>query len=183
MTFLDRWLQQQRIKKAIPFIPENSVVLDIGCHNGELLNYIEKKIQSGFGIDPLLNKNSTADSITLIRGNFPADWNEKQKMNCITALAVLEHLPATILNPFAEKCFESLQKNGVLILTVPAKKTDTLLALLKKLRLIKGMSLEEHHGYDPANTKNIFESAGFVLITHKPFQAGFNNLFVFRKTD
>jgi|SRR5579871_2978191 len=183
MTFLDRWLQQQRIKKAVPFIPENSVVLDIGCHNGELLKFIQEKIQLGFGIDPLLAQNSNTNKIKLIKGNFPADWKEPQKMNCITALAVIEHLPEKILKIFANKCFDSLQKNGFLILTIPSKKTDTLLAILKKLRLIKGMSLEEHHGFDPANTRPIFESAGFVLIQHTPFQSGFNNLFVFQKTE
>jgi hypothetical protein len=49
------------------------------------------------------------------------------------------------------------------------------------VRLIDGMSLEQHYGYDITQTPALFCSAGFTLLNAKKFQFGLNNLFVFEK--
>ncbi len=53
--------------------------------------------------------------------------------------------------------------------------------LLKRLRLIDGMSLEEHHGYDVGETTAIFGEPDFRLVRHRKFQLGLNNLFIFER--
>jgi len=58
---------------------------------------------------------------------------------------------------------------------------DNVLKVLTVLKLVDGMSLEEHHGYKPEDTDKIFAKPRFELVTRKTFQLGFNNLFVFRK--
>jgi hypothetical protein len=68
------------------------------------------------------------------------------------------------------------------ILTVPSKKADRILEMLYRIGIIHGMCLEEHFGFEPENTKTLFEKAGFTLIEHNKFQFQFNNLFVFKKT-
>jgi hypothetical protein len=58
---------------------------------------------------------------------------------------------------------------------------DHILTVLKTLRVIDGMSLEEHHGYDVNHTASIFAPPRFALDVHRRFQLGLNNLFVFRR--
>lgn len=181
MTLIDNWLQLQRIRKVIRYIPSGSIVLDIGCHNGELFKAMGSRLRQGLGIDPLLPADINKDNIQLTKGIFPVDWNNTTSLDCITLLAVLEHIPVQTQKPFAQKCYSLLHPGGLLIITVPSRKTDRLLSLLQKLRLIKGMSLEEHYGFDPHDTRGIFEAEGFSLLKHESFQLQFNNLFIFQK--
>jgi hypothetical protein len=43
------------------------------------------------------------------------------------------------------------------------------------------MSLEEHYGFEPDDTRRIFAEPGFKLIYHARFQLGLNHLFVFER--
>jgi hypothetical protein len=59
---------------------------------------------------------------------------------------------------------------------------DRLLDILLHLRLAHGMAVEEHHGFNPRSVPEIFGSRGeLLLIRHRKFQLGLNNLFVFEK--
>jgi hypothetical protein len=64
---------------------------------------------------------------------------------------------------------------------VPSPSVDAILEVLLFFRLIKGMELDQHYGYDITKTQSLFESVGFQFITHQSFQLGINNLFVFEK--
>jgi hypothetical protein len=69
------------------------------------------------------------------------------------------------------------------IVTVPAKAVDHILAVLRFLHLIDGMSLEEHYGFEPDDTTaRVFTAPSFRLIHRSRFQAGLNHLFVFERT-
>ncbi|HEY7819578.1 MAG TPA: hypothetical protein VIG29_15255, partial [Vicinamibacteria bacterium] len=52
---------------------------------------------------------------------------------------------------------------------------------LKFLRLIDGMALDEHHGFEPSDTPAIFSGFGLRLVRRRKFQLGLNNLFVFQR--
>ena len=54
-----------------------------------------------------------------------------------------------------------------------------MLKWLKAFRVLDGMSLEEHHGYNVEQTPRIFANPAFALRHHETFQFGLNNLFVF----
>lgn len=155
-------------------------VLDIGCGQGELFNRI-KKIESYVGLDPDLDKAVDNDKFHLIPGKFPQDFKSNQKFDVIIMLAVLEHLPSSIWEELYNTCKVILEPGGLIIVTVPDPKIDHILSFLLKLKLIDGMKLEEHHGFQPSDTLKIFKPDHFRLKAYKQFQLGLNNLYVFEK--
>lgn len=182
MKRIDIFLQQQRIKHVSKWIESNSIILDVGCFQGELLFKNSRRIRYGYGIDPLLEKKIVGDNIELYPGKFPQDLPSKiVALDAITALAVFEHLEAEEQTIFASKCYELLQNQGRVILTIPSQKVDGILKFLSFFKIIDGMSLEEHHGFNQKSTPQIFSASGFELEHSKSFQFGLNHLYVFKK--
>jgi hypothetical protein len=181
MKFLDKYLQNVRIKKAQKYIRKNDIVLDIGSADGVMFEKWKGFIKAGFGIDPILSAEVKTDFYSLIPGFFPYDCPSDQSYDVITMLAVLEHIPTNQQITLEEHCFNRLNKNGRVIITVPSPRVDIILNLLKKLRLIDGMSLDEHFGFRPEHTTQLFTEKHFKIIDKKKFQFSLNNLFVFEK--
>jgi 2-polyprenyl-3-methyl-5-hydroxy-6-metoxy-1,4-benzoquinol methylase len=182
MKFTDHLLQRWRIAMARPLITPGSRVLDIGSADGALFQELGAAISEGLGIDPTLKVDTAVAGRRLIAGFFPRDMPPVEPFDVITMLAVLEHFPPSAYPELAQGCVDFLKHGGVLIITVPAAAVDHILAVLKFLRLIDGMSLEEHHGYDAGQTAAIFPTSQFRLVKHTKFQLGLNNLFVFERT-
>ncbi len=184
MKAIDRLLQRWRIAKAKPWIRPGSRVLDIGCHHGELFEQLGDRIGEGVGIDPHLPAPVNGSRFRLLPGMFPAALgDDPAPFDAITLLAVLEHIPEAAQEPFARECARALAPGGVLVITVPSPLVDKILTVLTALRLIDGMSLEEHHGFDPTTSPRLFEEHGLSLVAARRFQLGLNHLFVLRKTD
>ncbi|HXH17916.1 MAG TPA: methyltransferase domain-containing protein [Chitinophagales bacterium] len=181
MTFLDKYLQNARINQARKFVRKNDVVLDIGAADGVMFEKWRGWIQRGFGIDPRLKHEIKTALYTLIPGYFPQVTPKELTFDVITMLAVIEHIPAAQQAMLAENCYKLLNEKGRIIITVPSPPVDAILDVLLKLRLLHGMSIEEHYGYKPEQTTQIFPSKYFRLIHQSTFQFGLNNLFVFEK--
>ena len=75
-----------------------------------------------------------------------------------------------------------LNPNGRVIITVPSPRVDDILHLLLKLRLISGIAVHEHYGFQPADTLRLFPGPRFRLLRRSTFQLGLNNLFVFERS-
>jgi SAM-dependent methyltransferase len=181
MTGLDRLLQRWRISKARPFIRAGSRVLDIGCADGELFRRVGG-IAEGVGIDPdLPNPVPKAPKTVFARGLFPKALPDKQPFDVITMLAVLEHVPVEKQWILAADCARYLKPGGRLVITVPSPMVDKILAVLRFCKLIHGMALEQHYGFEPDDTPAIFEAGGLELVEARTFQLKLNNLFVFEK--
>lgn len=181
MKFIDNILQDRRINEAKKFIANGSKVLDIGSVDGILFNRLRDVIKEGVGIDPTLTRIKKDSNYTLFPGYFPKDLPQENKFNVITMLAVLEHIPVSAQKSLVEGCYNFLEKGGKVIITVPSPNVDYILNVLKFFRLIDGMSLEEHFGFDVKSTDKIFGLPKFKMICHRKFQLGLNNLFVFEK--
>ena len=185
MKLIDRILQRWRISKAVKHLPDGSRVLDIGCFGGELFSMAGGRIRTGVGIDPLLPDSQDMEqfeNIVFVKGFFPADMPTlTDRFDSIVALAVFEHVPEDMQHDFVRVCFDLLNENGKVILTVPSPFVDKILAILAKLRLIDGMSMDEHHELSIGGISDLFEKNGFLLLRHSKFQLGLNNLFVFQK--
>ena len=181
MRPLDRLLQRWRIARARPYIPPGARVLDVGCADGALFRQLHARIGEGVGIDPALARSADRGKYRLLAGQFSADLPDRRPFDVITMLAVLEHVPPDSHPDLARACEGLLRDGGCLVVTVPSPAVDGILRLLRAVRLVEGMSLEQHYGFDPGTTPSIFGSAGLALVDARTFQFGFNHLFVFQK--
>jgi SAM-dependent methyltransferase len=179
MRKLDRFLQNWRARKARPWIAHGARVLDIGCHQGEFLRSLADSIGPSVGIDPLAIPESGPHYQLLAEAvREPLPFPDGS-FDVIVMLATLEHIRDKEM--LGRECYRLLRPNGQIIITVPSLLVDKLVALLCNLRLADGMSLDEHHGYDPRTTPEVFGRNGFVLEHVSRFQLGLNYLFVLRK--
>lgn len=180
MKKLDYFLQNWRYSVVEPYIPAGCEILDIGGHNGSLLLRIKDKIKKGYCIDPLIQPFKD-NKLEFIKGKL----NKKlpfsdSSFNVITMLAVFEHLGKK--REFAiSEAYRLLKEEGIVILTIPDKFVDNILKLLTILKLIDGISIEEHDNYEVSETPEIFAKQGFMLKKWQKFQLGLNNLFIFEK--
>jgi len=179
MRALDRLLRRLRIARALPWVRPGDRLLDVGCYDRALIEGVADRVASAVGIDPLAAPTS-AGVVRIVRGRFPDDLDAPDgSFDCITALAVLEHVAAP--DAFAAACHRLLPPGGRVVLTVPHPAVDRIVDWLIRLRLVDGMDFDEHHGFDVSRTTPIFEAAGFRTLAATGFQLGLNRLFVFTK--
>lgn len=180
MRFGDSIIQYWRMKVAARWIPGGSQVLDVGCHQGEFLKFLGKKIVPSVGIDPLCEENHSAEPHLLIRKEFHPNLPfDDGSFDAVVLLATIEHMQQK--TDIAKESRRLLRKGGRVIITVPSLLVDKILSILLFLRMVDGMSLEEHHGFSPDELPGIFLPEGFTLKARKKFQFGLNNLFVFER--
>lgn len=179
---VDRLLQRWRIAKVRPFIQKGARVLDIGCADGALFRQLRGRIASGVGVDHALAQSVGNKQFQLIAGPLTPDVVARGDFDVVTMLAVVEHLREDVVPELRDLCVAALKPGGQLLITVPSTQVDQILNVLTKLRLISGMSLHEHHGFNPNDVPQWFGGTGLTLVTFRKFQFGLNNLFVFRKT-
>lgn len=177
----DRFIQTLRIRKAAENIPGHGRVLDIGCGDGALFRHLSDRSVKGVGIDPGLEATVDYGTYRLIKGWFPVDLPANEEFDAITMLATLEHVPPDVQAEMAKACSRLLNPSGRLIITVPSKRIDPILNVLKRVRLIDGMAIEQHYGFDPRLTPSLFSTNGFALVKSESFEVGLNHLFVFEK--
>jgi len=181
VKWLDRVIRDWRVRKALPHLVKYARILDVGCGDGELCRRLAKWGVTGFGIDSRLAAPSEVAGFELVADEFPDALPKGEAFDAITMLAVLEHVPEAHKPEWIAACSIRLREGGVVVLTVPSPRVDSILAVLRFFRLVDGMALEEHHSFDPGEVEQLFEAGGFRRVTHKTFQFGLNNLFVFSK--
>ncbi|HBI42107.1 MAG TPA: hypothetical protein DDY78_04505 [Planctomycetales bacterium] len=181
MRWLDRLLQRWRGKVARPWVAPGAKVLDIGCHQGEFLKSLGGRIGPSVGMDPVAAAEECPPCRLLSESFRPPTPFGDASFDVVVLTATLEHIRDK--STLAWECWRLLCPGGRVVVTVPSLRVDGIVKLLRRLRLADGMSLEEHHGFDPRLTPSVFHSHGFVLEYSRRFQLGLNHLFVFRKTD
>jgi 2-polyprenyl-3-methyl-5-hydroxy-6-metoxy-1,4-benzoquinol methylase len=182
MKRLDFIIQSLRIRKALPNIPLRSDILDIGCADGALFRMAGNHLRQGIGVDPGIAQEVVHQNFRLIPGTFPESIPIDLSFDVITMLAVFEHLEIESQANIVKAIPAHLRENGKVIMTIPSPQVDKILEWLKRIRLIDGMSLEEHHGFDVQQVHQIM-GTDFTLSRFEKFQFGMNNLFVFTKTN
>lgn len=110
---------QKKFKEVSKLIAPNSKILDIGCGDGEIRNFLENCIYYGLDgqkelIDELVKKKIKAKQVDFNKEKIPF---EKEKFDYVLMLDILEH----VANP-SELLLESkkrLNENGKIIITLP----------------------------------------------------------------
>ena len=179
MRFGDRFLQLWRMRIASPWVVKGSRILDIGCHDGEFLEYLGDRIVESIGIDPDAT-TIELETYSLLRGTFaPRSEFASASFDAAVMLATLEHM--NDVNGIAQECARILRPRGRVIITVPSLVVDQLLTVLIRTRFLDGMSIEQHHGLVPSQVPEAFIGSSFALLAHNRFQLGLNHLYVFEK--
>jgi 2-polyprenyl-3-methyl-5-hydroxy-6-metoxy-1,4-benzoquinol methylase len=167
------------MRVAARWIPKGSRVLDIGCHQGEFLSWLGGSIAPSVGFDPLYKENANAEKHQFFAQSFQEGLLAEKTFDAITLLATLEHIHEK--SSVARESARLLRPGGRVIITIPSPLVDKILDFLITLRIVDGMSLEEHHGFLPEELPGIFIPAGFGLRKKQKFQFGLNNLYVFER--
>jgi len=170
-----------RIRKVGRHLGTGVRVLDIGCLDGALFAAYRDRIADGIGVDPLLESSGAWGGFRFVKAPFPSSTLSGQRFDVITLLAVLEHVDADVLRTWRVACEELLEPGGRIIATVPSPRVDDVLRLLARLRLVEGIAVHQHHGFDPAELPRAFANGSFAVEMHRRFELGLNHLFVFRK--
>lgn len=185
MKLLDKFIRYLRVSKAINEITCEETVLDLGGYDFYLLNRLQKKYRLGILVDPLA-PNYTSKHLIGVGGDiFYARENlpiRNNSVDIIFMLSVFEHL-AENKGSIIDECYKMLKKDGRIILTVPSPQVDRILSVLKYIKLIDGMSLEQHHGFAISEIHEYFHQSFFRKVKHIPFQFGLNNLLVYEKRE
>lgn len=182
--FLDKLLRQERFRKIKKYIPEDSVVCDLGCgKDAQFLKNISSFIKQGIGLDSAIKdyKGSNLELKNIkIEKNLPL---ENECCDIITMVAFIEHLshPQEVLN----ECFRCLKPAGKLIITTPTPLARPILEFLTyNLNLIDEKEVSDHKNYFwPQNLKQMLVRAGFNRENIKShfFELFFNNLTIARR--
>lgn len=177
-TALDILLKKWRAKKILKCIKNGSIVLDIGCCDGLILDLLKERIKKGYGIDKLIRARKEG-KIEFIRMDLEKKF-PRISADYIIMLALIEHLnsPLNIL----KNAKKELNKKGKIILTTPSPAAKFILETLANLKLIDENEIKDHKQYfSEEKLRNILKSAGFKNIVTKKFQFGFNILAIGEK--
>lgn len=145
-TLFDRLIQTLRYRKVIDLIPPQSILLDLGCGNGDFLRYINKRIALGYGVDGKI-KTHAEQNLIFKEG----DLNRRIPLNnasvdTVTALAVIEHLHEP--KAFVKEIFRVLKHGGICILTTPSPRAKPVLEFLAyRLKIISEQDIRDHKHY------------------------------------
>ncbi|MBW6451238.1 MAG: class I SAM-dependent methyltransferase [DPANN group archaeon] len=159
--FLEVFLAKKRASIANDLIPDNirsGSILDIGCGSYPFfLNTI--KFNKKYGIDNSLKKDAlNTKKMFLKKYNILNNKSlpfEDNYFDCITLLAVIEHLDNSTFLNILKECKRVLKKDGLLIMTTPTSYGHILLNIMAKCYLVSKEEINEHKY---VFTKNKLES-------------------------
>ena len=165
---------------AARWIPVGSRVFDIGCHQGEFLFWLGEKITSSVGLDPLYKEKTDPKNHQFYAQKFQGGLPFRDhSFDVVSLLATIEHIEGKSV--IAQESARLLRSGGRVVITVPSVIVDKILNVLIFLKILDGMSLQEHHGFMPGHLPGIFIPHGFRLRKKQVFQFGLNNLYVFER--
>ncbi len=175
--FLEPVLRKMRLKRVVSHIPENSLLLDVGCGtSAAFLKAISPNIKQGFGVDFKVDDTQFGNiKTTQLRLNTNLPF-EDSSFDIVTMLAVLEHIEKE--QEILKEIYRVLVPGGKLIITVPSVWSQPVLEFMAyKLRIVSEAEIRDHKRYYNREKlkKVLIEDNGFQEFNHQYFQLGMNN--------
>ncbi|HTL15652.1 MAG TPA: class I SAM-dependent methyltransferase [Patescibacteria group bacterium] len=101
-------------------VPENAVVLDLGCGYGEFINIVRAGKKFGMDLNPATEKHLAPD-VTFLRQDCSAPWSvDEEELDIVFTSNFFEHLPdKDSLSRTLQQIFRALKPNGRLIAMGP----------------------------------------------------------------
>ena len=176
--------------KKLGFFSEvslDSIIVDIGCGNSNMLNTLYKKgYRKLYGFDVKIPE-TVVDSFSVIKGSMLEMPYKNGFADVLICFNVMHHLlDYSQYSLFLKNCERVLKKNGRLFLVEPQKNLFRKLQdILIKLPLISEIGpikwqktanqeeKEELKIFLEANIKEIFKTTGFKIITYRSFLKSF----------
>ncbi len=152
---------------------DNGMVLDIGCSTGYLTNHLSKKFGPGLvaGADISLSSIQRNRSLYKKIDFYHIDKNfykeHKTRYAAITLMHVLEHIEEPV--PFLQKIIKLLDKNGILVVSVPQERIRGDLAFFENIyNLFRGKFKNVHlRNYTYNTLSDELNEAGLNIQYHK----------------
>ena len=174
LTLFEPLFQELRIRKVLSHIPKNSMLIDVGCDQPQvLIDRVCDDVESCIGVDIVVKEHK--------HGNvkiFQQDLQKKIKLpsssaTVITMLAVLEHMKYP--KEMIQECFRILKPGGSLLVTVPSPSSKPLLEVFAVLGLVRKEMIEQHENYFTSKRLTMLaKEVGFSDVRVELFEFGFN---------
>jgi len=107
------------VRRINKYKPEGNL-LDIGCGDGHFLSYA-KEYYNISGIEPSAELSVYASkllNIPILHGYFPKCMQKNEKMDIITMIQVLEHIPDPVY--ILKNVYNTLKDNGLIVIEIPS---------------------------------------------------------------
>lgn len=167
----ERFLATKRARLADKLIPSDlrdGLLIDIGCGAWPLF-LCSVKFRKRIGIDKEIRKHTVNQlhypDVTVIPYDieqYPFLPFASEIANAITLLAVVEHMEKDAVCALFLEIKRILTKDGILIVTTPARWTKPILTALAKVRMVSPTEIAEHkHYYTRKEIHRILSDCGF----------------------
>ncbi len=109
---IQRIMRKKRKKLLLNLLKKDWKILEVGCGDGWLTDYLVSEGYNCIGIDEDLSKNNSQNCYYADATNLPNKF--KDKFDCIISINTLEHVNCD------NEIKNVLKKNGLLLVEVPA---------------------------------------------------------------
>ncbi len=112
-----------RMEEIVPLVEGSAPVLDLGCGRGELLELLQQRGVEARGVDadPSMVATCRARGLAVEEGDA-LEWlrsAERGSLGAVTAVHIVEHLPAATWLGIVEAARDALKAGGVLVVESP----------------------------------------------------------------